>query len=95
MECANRKSRLCDRDAIRNDDIEAVASDEEPASTPNLYDPKRARPHSYRGTAPDLRTLACVIDAWAGSGTAGRQSFLLERAEAILDAAVERCRAYV
>ncbi|KAL9185813.1 hypothetical protein ACHAXT_003590 [Thalassiosira profunda] len=47
---------------------------------------------AYKGTRPNARTLACVVDAWA---TANQRGFSPERAEAVLDAAVERRRAYV
>ncbi|KAL3783214.1 hypothetical protein ACHAW5_004684 [Stephanodiscus triporus] len=50
----------------------------------------------YRGVLPNARTLACVIDAWAnGARTAPTTSYAPERADAILNLAVERRRAYV
>lgn len=60
----------------------------------NLYSPQR-RTCSYHGVLPNARTLACVIDAWANAKTTQHQSFAPERAEAILDLAIKKRRAYV
>jgi len=50
----------------------------------------------YRGVLPNARTLPCLIDAWANNArTAPTNSFAPERADAILNLAVDRRRAYV
>mmetsp|Transcript_362 Transcript_362/g.766 ORF Transcript_362/g.766 Transcript_362/m.766 type:complete len:1073 (+) Transcript_362:98-3316(+) len=47
----------------------------------------------YKGVAPDARTLAVVLDAWANRDEV--KGFAPERAESILNIAINRRRAYV
>eukprot|EP00984_Skeletonema_dohrnii_P014478 scaffold6088_cov140-Skeletonema_dohrnii-CCMP3373.AAC.16 len=47
----------------------------------------------YKGVAPDPRTLAVVLDAWANRDEV--KGFAPERAESILNMAINRRRAYV
>ncbi|KAL7543896.1 hypothetical protein ACHAXR_013419 [Thalassiosira sp. AJA248-18] len=83
-QCEQRQSRHGD----------ASIDEELPATSIDFYSPNKLT-KLYRGVLPNARTLACVIDVWANAKTTQQQSFAPERAEAILDLAIKRRRAYV
>jgi pentatricopeptide repeat protein len=56
-------------------------------------DQERVENRCYKGVAPDPRTLAVVLDAWANRDKV--KAFSPERAESILKMAINRRRAYV
>lgn len=89
--CNERKYRhgVIDDEGMHVSD--ATDGETKPKPQKDLYSPDNNPTCFYHGVVPNPRTLACVIDAWANTDA----SFAPERAEAILQLAINRRRAYV
>ncbi len=49
----------------------------------------------YSGVVPNVRTLACLLDAWVNTKSGRQSTFAPERSEAILEYSIQKRRAFI